>query len=398
MKATNRIIPNYMECGVGAPLTIRVDCDGVFKSPTHLLHELELLVKAGEIPCLPHIIVGDLMDGGTYRRPHLIFMLPPGSAVWKTEDKRCRSSIIRLFIGVHNGLTKAMIEIGADPAVPATTMRMKNPLSPIWHTVTPNCYHMPTLSEYADWVDTRTNREVLVRRAASVQSKMGITASNILFNSLRKYAANLLIEWHFNTDIRIKGSRAALADHLHVALENYAKETGLDDLHAASVIAKVSDYLSLTFDPQKLQNRKNRGQILHVVDDMKSVKERQKAGSTYSNNIRKQQSLDKLVSAYREAQEQSKELSLEQLASKAGVSRTTAYRHFEACKQICTIGCIDKKESNPSLINKIALISMTTEERKNKDNMKTNNVRVKRDNDMVFMNDSEYTLTLKSQG
>jgi DNA-binding phage protein len=238
----------------------------------------------------------------------------------------------------------------------------------------------------------------LVRHAASVQSKMGITASNILFNSLRKYAANLLIEWHFNTDIRIKGSRAALADHLHLALENYAKETGLDDLHAASVIAKVSDYLSLTFDPQKLQNRKNRGQILHVVDDMKSVKERQKAGSTYSNNIRKQQSLDKLVSAYREAQEQSKELSLEQLASKAGVSRTTAYRHFEACTQICTIGCIDKKESNPSLINKIALISMTTEERKNKDNMKTNNVRVKRDNDMVFMNDSEYTLTLKSQG
>lgn len=323
---------------------IRIDCDGVFASPAHLLHELELLVKVGEIPCLPHVIVGDLMDDGTYRRPHLIFLLPPGSAVWKSEDKRCRMNIVRLLIGVHSGLTKAMLAIGADPAAPATTMRMKNPLSPIWHAITPNWQHMPTLSEYAEWVDTKTSRHVLVRRAAAVQSAMGIRSSNLLFNNLRDQAVKLLIEWHFNADVRIATSKAALADHLHIALERHAKDTGLDDLQIGYVIGKVADYMAFDFDPAKLQGRRNRGRILHIVDGMKSVQQRQKAGSDYSNGVRKARSLDRLVSAYRTMLERSEELSPETLASRAGVARSTAYRHFAACQQICASECIDKKE------------------------------------------------------
>lgn len=323
---------------------IRIDCDGIFQSPRHLLQALEELTRNGAIPCLPHIIVGDRMDDGTYRRPHLIFLLPPGCAVWKSEDNRCRGGIVRLFCGVYNGLAKALLPLGADPAAPATTMRMKNPLSPIWHTLTPNRSHMPTLSEYAEWVDTRTSREALVRHAASIQSSMTITPSNQMFNTLREKAISLLMAWHFAADARMAGSRAALADHLHAALEDHTRKMALDDAQSSYVIAKVAEYLALNFDPAKLQGGKNRHRILHVVEGMAKVRDKQKAGAEYSQGARRERSFDRLLAAYRAMLDTGEDLSPEQLASRAGVSRSTAYRHLAACQRICAVGCIDKKQ------------------------------------------------------
>lgn len=368
---------------------IRIDCDGVFQSPDHLLYELELLVKAGEIPCLPHIIVGDLMDDETYRRPHFIFLLPPGSAVWNSEDQRCRKHIVRLLIGVYNGLCKAMLDIGADASAPATTMRMKNPLSPIWHTMTPNRKHMPTLSEFSEYVDTKVSRQELVRRAAAIQSGLGTTPSNVLFNSLREHAVERLIEWHFNVDVRITGPRTTLADHLHVALEKFAKGTGLDELQVAYVINKVADYMSINFDPSKLQKRRNRGQILHVVENMKSVRERQKAGSAYSNSVRKGRSLEKLIAAYRTMLERSEDLSPERLASRAGVARSTAYRHFEACQQICASECIDKKEPKGSLIHETFETLDIRKTAKSQIDILTSRIDRNKDVETVFMADTD---------
>ncbi|MBY5708866.1 hypothetical protein [Rhizobium leguminosarum] len=322
---------------------IRIDCDGVFAAPGHLLLGLEELVRDGKIPCLPHIIVGDLLDDGTYHRPHFIFLLPPRTAVWKSNNKRCRRDIVRLFLGVSSGLTEALLPLGADPAAPATTMRMKNPLSPLWHTMTPNRHDMPTLSDYADWVDTRSSREALVRQAAAVQSGMGLKASNVTFNTLRERGTALLIEWHFTPDIRMRGSKAALADHLHVALEDYARTMELDDTRLSYVIAKVADRLAMDFDPAKLQGGKNRQRLLHVVEGMTNVRDRQRAGAEFSQGVRRERSLEKLVAAYATMLERSETLSPERLASRAGVSRSTAYRHFSACQQICANRCIDKK-------------------------------------------------------
>lgn len=322
---------------------IRIDCDGVFTSPEHLIQSLVELVREGRIPCLPHVVVGDLFDDGTYHRPHLIFLLPPGNAVWKSEDKRCRRDIVRLFLGVSNGLTKALLSIGADPGAPATTMRMKNPLSPIWHTLTPNRHSIPTLSEYANWVETGSSREALVRKAAAIQSGMGLKASNIAFNTLRERAVALLIEWHFAADVRMKGSKAVLADHLHVALEGFARTMELDDPRLSYVIAKVADRLAMDFDPVKLQGKKNRQRLLHVVEGMADVRDRQRAGAEYSQGVRRGRSLEKLIRAYSDIAERAETVSVEKLASRAGVSRATAYQHFATCQQICLGRCIDKK-------------------------------------------------------
>lgn len=333
----------YIELNKAFLGALRIDCDGVFASPEHLLHRLAELVREGKIPCLPHVITGDLLDDGTYRRPHFIFLLPPGSAVWKSSDKRCRGNIVSLFVGVYHGLAKALLGLGADPAAPVATMRMKNPLSPFWHTLTPNRHTMPTLSDYAKRVDTRVSREALVRHAASIQSAMDLTPSNLAFNTLRERAKSLLIEWHFAADARMIGSRTALAYHLHAALDHHARTMELDDTRLSYIVAKVADHLAFDFDAAKLQGKKNRKRLLHVVEGMRRVKDRQKAGAEYSNGVRRERSLEKLVAAYAVMLERQETLSPEKLASRAGVSRSTAYRHLAACQQICASRCIDKK-------------------------------------------------------
>jgi len=191
---------------------------------------------------------------------------------------------------------------------------------------------MPTLSEYAEWVDTGSSREALARQAAAVQSGMGIKASNVTFNTLRERGTALLIEWHFAADHRMKGSRVAFADHLHIALENYARTMELEDVRLSYVIAKVADRLTMHFDPAKLQGRKNRQRLLHVVEGMTNVRDRQRAGAQFSQDIRRERSLEKLVAVYSAMLERSETLSPERLASRAGVSRSTAYRHFAACQ------------------------------------------------------------------
>ncbi len=173
---------------------------------------------------------------------------------------------------------------------------------------------------------------------------MGITASSEIFNILRERAVALLVEWHYSADPRMSGSRAALADHLHVALEDFATRSGIEDTQRSYVIGKVTDYLALDFDPTKLQGKKDRKRLMHVVEGMSSVRKRQQAGAEFSNGVRKSRSLEKLMGVYREMQERGEDLSVERLAMRASVSRSTAYKHFLACQQNCPIGCIDKKQ------------------------------------------------------
>ncbi|KAB2700397.1 hypothetical protein F9K79_05790 [Ochrobactrum sp. Kaboul] len=108
----------YIELNREFMAALRVDCDGVFLTPEACLAALMEQVRDSKIPCLPHIIVGDVLEDGRYYRPHFIWLLPPGSAVWRSEDKRCHKGPIRLFDAVARGLAAALLDLGADPAAP----------------------------------------------------------------------------------------------------------------------------------------------------------------------------------------------------------------------------------------------------------------------------------------
>jgi hypothetical protein len=210
-----------------------------------------------------------------------------------------------------------------------------------------------TLSEYAKVVDTRTTMDALVRHAAEVQSGMGIKPSNIAFNTLREHGKALLREWHYAADPRLKGSRALLADHLHVALEAFAKEAGLTEKGIVNVISNVSGHLSLHFDPSLIQSeRKNKHRLMHEVAGITSVAGRQRVGAAHSAATRKAECMEKLVKAYETALAGGRKLSVEQLASAAGVSRSYAYRSLAECQQICLSRCRVEKEDTPTVVPK----------------------------------------------
>lgn len=318
---------------------IRLDCDAIFKSAGACTEALQDLVDAGKVPHLPHIVVGDQLDDGTFANPHFIFMLPYESEVWNDmSDERCRKGPVRLFDAVSRGLAKGLLSIGVDPAAPRLTMRMKNPISPIWRSFTLNGEHFMTLRQYSRCVDVRTTHEELARHAAIVQSGMGLTPSNVLFNSLRTHAAKLLREWHFDADPRMQQSRDALADDLHVALSKFARESGNCEVEVSYVIGKVAGYMAAEFDHRKIGSRaskSNRHALMHLVDGVNSVEERQRIGAEHSAKVRKTKTMVKLVAACTEVLAAGEEPSAARLASISGVSRASAYRHLEVCKAIC---------------------------------------------------------------
>ncbi|MGV8939503.1 MAG: hypothetical protein ACOH2J_20485 [Allorhizobium sp.] len=341
----------YIELNREFMAALRVDCDGVFNSPDACQAAIQEVVRDGRIPCLPHIIVGDLMDNGIFSRPHFIWMLPYGSAVWRSEDERCRKQPVKLFDAVARGLAAALLDLGADPAAPTMTGRMKNPTSPIWCTRTPNADIWPTLAEYAEYVDTRTARAVLTRKAAAVQSGLGLTASNRLFDALRTEGQRLLAEWHFAADDRMHGSRGALADHLHEALAAFADKARLSQESVGYVTGKVADYLVTHFDPAKLEGKAvNRGKLLDIVDSMKTVKERQKAGGRYAGSAKGISTLKRLVDAFQQLQAAGETITQTSVAAASGVSRRTVVARWDEVvsknennPRDCENGCIDKK-------------------------------------------------------
>ena len=341
----------YIELNRSFMSALRVDCDGVFHTPEACLYLLTEAVRDGRIPCLPHIVVGDLLDTGQLARPHLIWMLPQGSAVWRNDDKRCRQQPIQFFDAVARGLAAALVDIGADPCAPTMTGRMKNPVSPFWHTITPNPDIWPTLSEYAEYVDTGISRSVLVRKAAAVQSRLGLTPSNRIFDALRSEGQRLLAEWHFRADSRVKGSRAVLADHLHEALAAFAMQNGSPEESVSYITAKVADYLASHFDPAKLEGKTvNRGKLLDVVDGLKSVTERQAAGGRYSGKAKGISTFEKLLAACRRLRASGTPITQTALAQASGVSRRTVINRWtevlnsdEYNLEGCENRCIDKK-------------------------------------------------------
>jgi hypothetical protein len=169
----------------------RIDLDFTFRGWDTLRYEIEQM----SLPCLPHVVVGHELPDGSLERPHLLYLLPFGSEVWfDPEDPRCRRDIMSLWRGVHAGITKEFLSLGADPGALSNPMRIKNPLSPFWDIQVWNERTFPDMSEWASWVDTSTSREAMIRESAERLSRLDKTASNALFTTLQRRAFDLLRE------------------------------------------------------------------------------------------------------------------------------------------------------------------------------------------------------------
>ncbi|CUW93674.1 replication initiation protein [Agrobacterium genomosp. 2] len=314
---------------------IRLDCDAVFSSAEACVQVLQGRVDAGSIPHLPHIIVGDELPNGNFANPHFLFMLEVG--VWNNEkDARCRQTPIRLFEAVSRGLTSALLDIGVDPGAPQGTLRCKNPISPIWRTITPNAEHFMSLKEYAAALkDMKSTRPDLIRRAAELQSGMGKLKSNELFNKLLDFGIKQLANWHFSRDERIRLPVDELGNAIYDSMAAYVSSSGLSEERAAYVIEKVATHLAVSFDPKKLDKPRARKRLAHIVEDMPTVEDRQRAGAVYAHRARNKKSLDTLKSAVVGLRDAGKlsGMSKEAISIRSGVSRAFVYKHLDAVLQ-----------------------------------------------------------------
>jgi hypothetical protein len=320
---------------------IRIDTDRVWRSTAECRSFYEALVSDGKIACAPHFLVGLRLRDGSYVRPHAIWLLPYGQAVWNSPGHpRWRPEPVDLFKGVYYGLCDSLLEAGADPAAPATSQQVKNPLSPEWTTICMQDSHFPSLAEHAEYVDMNCRKEALIRKAADVQTGLGVSQSNMLFNALQRTAYDILRNWHRNADdgylaaIRT-GNRGSLEDSLYVALERSADRMELhfeiSDTALEKMIAKVVEYAASSWDPKKADRKgaSTHGTLRHVVEGLETVKERRQAAAAYATSRKMEKTLDAMFAAIQRLKADGRAVTRSAVARESGISRKTVIARWD---------------------------------------------------------------------
>ncbi|WP_156369109.1 hypothetical protein [Aureimonas sp. Leaf324] len=338
---------------------IRVDLDLVFPSPDHAIAAIRDVVEAGDLPCMPHLICGDVgparirttsEDGTTtevyhleaFIRPHLWVILPRGSAV--NCGPNGRSEPRRLLAGVARGINSALLHLGADPAASPFLVRGKNPLSPYLWSAALNNQVWPSLSEWSDWVDTRISPEKLSRQAAEVQSGLDKAPSNVAFTAWQRTAYDLLRAAHSVNDpiyldaVQPSVDPSALADLLRerMPLADLDRDPAWSDVAAERVWNSVVSHASASWDPSKAEVvRVARGAMRHVTDGM-TRKKAQSAAGKRAVAIRADKTLTAMIDAYHTIVADGGSPSQTGVAVKAGVNRRTAIRMWaEVTSGVC---------------------------------------------------------------
>ncbi len=115
---------------------------------------------------MPNLIVYRLSKDGEIERPHLIWILPPGSEVGVCG--KSRSAPIRTYNAVQRALASHLIDMGADAG--HRNGKTKNPLAAYW-SVACNDDRFCTLKEIAAALPTfSTNEKEMKRRQAKFQN------------------------------------------------------------------------------------------------------------------------------------------------------------------------------------------------------------------------------------
>ncbi|UVK44384.1 hypothetical protein BPNPMPFG_006299 [Mesorhizobium sp. AR07] len=334
----------------------RIDLDMSWSSIESFKDDIHQLVGC-KIPFAPHLVAGDELRDGTFVRPHLYFFLPPGEAVWNDpEDPRCNMCTVKFFEGVYYGIVDALKSIKADPGAPATTQRGKNPLSPLLLGFTMNDREFMSMSRWAGWVDTSLNRDALVRHAAAENAGLDIKTSNQFFTAVQKQAYSLLRRWYYNSDLRLRArDQGGIADELHQALEPVAQEMSarmcshISEHQVTLMVARVSSYAAGAFDPARLEKDIVRKALMHIVDGLTTVRERQQVAAEYASKEKAEKTLRRLVGAWDSLAVESLHVSKAALAREAKVSRPTVYARWAELQAVlevrngCKVRCIDKK-------------------------------------------------------
>ncbi|MGS4989934.1 hypothetical protein ACVDG9_18370 [Roseibium sp. RP-7] len=311
----------------------RIDLDITFRGWDTLRYEIEQL----SLPCLPHVVVGHELPDGTIERPHVLYLLPHGSEVWfDPEDPRCRKDIMSLWRGVHAGITRQFLPLGADPGALSNPMRVKNPLSPFWDIRVWNEQTFPDMAEWATWVDTSTSRDAMIRESAEKLSKLDKKASNTLFTTLQRRAFDVLREMRSaNNPIYFEtissGDRDKLAEALFDRLIPEAISMAPNPKQAMAILYRVTPFAAARWDPARASrdDRKDLGACAAEVIGL-DLHERQVVGGRYGAAERARKSVQAIQEAIAKLRVEGRKISKSEVSRRTGMSRTTVHAHWNS--------------------------------------------------------------------
>lgn len=354
---------------------IRIDLDRCFLSFDELRAPLQKRVDAGELPCMPHLVVGDVaplriserQPDRTWRdrwvdhliRPHLWFVLPDAVNVGLKGRDRPK----RLLEAVSRGLCHVLLPLGADPNAATMLVRGKNPLSPWWQTQNFNDESFPSLSGYASVLGKamKATREQLSRRSAEMQSGLAPAVSNEFYTVASKEAWRLLREMHARGDAEYLAAlrdrdglmRPLLSRLMPMESILLLGDSLVEPQRGAYVLDKVISYAARRWNTARADSivaASRQGRMGHLVAKAASLKEAQAiSGRTVASE--RMQAARKAVSEAMDAVERTgSPFTQAEVARASGLNRKTVARHWHFCESRRPGRCLDKKGGlNPDL-------------------------------------------------
>ena len=340
---------------------IRIDIDETFASWDALRDAIE---AAGVPP--PNLAVAHVEHDGRVVHPHAYWLL--AQAVCFTE--RGRLGPQRLLRAMERALVDALHALGADPGGLSNTLTGKNPLSPLWScqvmsatpfNLTNGKGAQPGLMALADHVRPIFERP---RASAAAPCELDVATlleqSNGLFEVLKRFTFAEVARFH--PQGRGQGDFEDFA-HETVAYALRLPSGRLSETALEKRARRQAQFAWDRFDRQS--TRPGRGRCQAACTG-KPLREKQQIGALAVADAKRQQSLDRLVAAYRHLVDSGKVSAgaipiNRDLAAQAGMTVRTLQKHRTALQAAIRAEderrCPDKKQrlSSPETENTLFL-------------------------------------------
>lgn len=305
---------------------LRIDLDEWFRSSRHLRRWLAKLKRKGKLPFLPHVVVwirDDRRPG--ICNPHLYFLLPEGSAVWKDEGQH------RTLRQVAAALTEAL---GGDPGGLSNIFHGKSPLSPHCDYEITNRDSFPTLGEYAKGLTLNYGAKRMARHLGAQQMRSAgfdKSQSNTYWTRISEVAnssRNELARSGFDT----KDYQAFLKATAEITAEVMEAEIPEMTWRQREAVEKLVESCSRWavdhFEKEKLGDQREAGAAAHLMLPTDSPEDRMSKGQAYARGVVVERNCGQISLAIREVLKTGAEPTFSQIKEATGFSLNTVKKHW----------------------------------------------------------------------
>jgi hypothetical protein len=312
----------------------RLDLDMPFATEDHLRAYIANKVIEHDLPCGPHVIVNTPDDRlpGEWNKPHLQFMLPEGSAVWKVSDLKQHAMLGQVIAALT-------LAFGGDPGGLADPFSGKNPVSWLNEAKVYQDTHMPTLIEYFEALDCTLDPKAMFRfMSTEALEEAGFDrADSQTWLTTVARLANLGAQ-----DLHKQGFPTADAERLKKRIIKLITAPTLEAIKPSAAQKKAvtklieccARYAADSFDPAKMDtNGKDRGAAAHLIDATDSTRVAQQKGKAYADTVKITETRAIITKAIRLELAAGREPTIASITALVPRCYNSVKTHFFACYQ-----------------------------------------------------------------